>query len=343
MHPNPNGLKFGIVSSRSTGEEVAQVAFDNYVVTVGEMIQHLAVADAPILSVVWTIEPSTNVADYAVSVNNAVLTYLPAAALMTNPLTFAYGDAGNSQVVVTAEITTTLGTGTASNSFTVTSPTIGNIEVTMGNPEIFVNQMGETMFQLTAPGGGVVIEATVNGTQAAIGTIAFFQLVKNARTLNDSVTGQQYLSPTGEFILDVGGQVGEAPSYLYQGVSETLTPNQPTQFYITDSPGTSLPNPPGTLLIYSVGEDDPGDAEMYQSYLMFQSSTPGSIWVPVALVNWSWSSYTEAEDGSWSPAQNNLVLNDGGGTTYTFPTWQANTTASTWQGGPGPLAATEAP
>lgn len=100
--------------------------------------------------------------------------------------------------------------------------------------------------------------------------------------------------------------------------------------------------PIGTVEIGS--NDSPGERALstyagvsrndsFSAYVMYQSATSGSIWVPLTVASWSWSG-TATNNGGWTLTSSNFVPATclSGSSTTTFPFWTNlfSTVSSTW-------------
>lgn len=181
---------------------------------------------------------------------------------------------------------------------------------------------------------GITINCVAFGAQNVPGTLAFLQLANNMKTATDAQTGKPYhWSLNGQFVLDVGPNNAWV---FYQNAFEPLAPNANGQFDITDSPALELDA--DLFILESIGEGEGGPVvpETYQTYLMFCPASPNAIYVPIAMLSWSWEGYSQFEDGAWSPVQQPGNSVDPVGTATTnFPTWNGNTNGGQWVPGLG--------
>lgn len=130
----------------------------------------------------------------------------------------------------------------------------------------------------------------------------------------------------GQAALDVGP--GGAYTF-YQDVIEPLPVGGNAQVLVTDGPGNQL-GPPLTLV--AIGDGEPVVPESYQAFLMFAADSPGAVWVPLSVLNWSWEGYIQQQpDGSWGPIEKpGNAVNPAGTPTSLFATWTLNTTTGGW-------------
>ena len=174
------------------------------------------------------------------------------------------------------------------------------------------------------------MNAVLFGQQSSPGLVGILQLATNQRTGTDADNNPYHNTQNGIAVLDVG--LGGAYTF-YQNQIDALPVGVNAQVVVDDAPGQQL-GPPMSLV--SIGDEAPGP-ETYQAFLMFCSDSPGSIWVPLNVLTWTWEGYTELQaDATWGPVQepNNLV-NPAGVATGQFPTWTGKTTSGGWALGPG--------
>lgn len=293
--------------------------------TIGQPVQVYAInPSGPILAVAFNFDMTAVVETFLASEDAGNPVPYDAAGLVVNPLTFCPIKAG--PLLVTCTVTTPQGPQYVSITVQISAPTVTALSAITGNPEVWTTG-GKTLLQLTnQPNGpGITITATVNGTQALPGTLAFIQIARNARWLTGSDHRTHPWSLNGQPVVDVGG----GGSYIYQNTTEPLAPQQQAQtIWITDSPGQELGNP-NEFDMCSIGEQNA--PETYQSFLMFCANAMGSIWVPLAVLNWNWGGFSEVTNGAWGPVEDpQCQPNPGGMATRQFPTWQGNTSQGTW-------------
>lgn len=301
---------------------------DTYTVCVGQMIQHLAVSNVPILSVQWVVGGS-GVANYTLTPNAGTVTPITSDMLVQNPLTFAFTSADDWTVGV--YITTAYGTAYVTNDFVVTAPQVNFLDSM--TQQVYVGAYaGGTYLRFGDPDDptvpGIVINAVLFGAQNVPGWVGILQLATNQRFGTDDEGRPWHWSLNGQAVLDVG----PGGAYMfYQNQIEVLAPGANAQFDITDAPALEL-GPPFQFV--AVGDGDPIVPETYESYLMFIPVGPGSIWVPLSVLTWSWEGYSQFENGTWGPVrQPNNAVNPLGVLTDVFPTWTTNTNAGQWVAG----------
>lgn len=322
FRPLPDHVKIGIRTTLgdqvlATGEPTPDA---NYTVCVGQMGQHLATCNVPIIGVTWVLSGVNGVANYTATTAAGFVT--PITNLTMNPLIFAW--AGPGPCFVGVYVYTAYGTGYAQNNFTVTAPQVNFLEAATSQVQVapisgnqFL-QFGNQSLQQP----GITINAVVYGAQSVTGTLAIFQLCTNERFATDTDNKPWYWSLNGQSVLDVG----MTQSVIYQEEVATSTPGASAQFDVTDSPAMQL-GPP--LQFMAIGDGEPVVPETYNSYLMFQPA--GGIWVPLSVLTWNWAGYSQLENGVWSAAQDpENSVNPLGVVTTNFPTWTGNTGNGGW-------------
>lgn len=320
-------LVVSIERYRFIAEALTERIDDNYPVTVGDMTQHVAVSNFPIIAVNWTIDTVNVVAGFVATTTQGQAIPVGAAMLAQNPLTFAY--TAPTQSIITVEIVTTAGTANVSNSFTVTSPTVSQFRTVTGNAAIVTDTEGTWLKLTNPPGPGIDIYATVVGDQATGGTLGFIQLANNNRAVIYANSLSAHLSTNGQLILDVG----MTGTVLYQDVTAQLATGQSTSIYVTDSPAQQLQVPPSSIAEIIIGSLVP--EESYQTFLMFCPNSAQAVWVPLEVVNWGWGGVAAAENGSWILTDPSVTFDPEGVAVNQYPSWTTNTAApATWLPGP---------
>lgn len=333
LHPLPEDFAFSIYSTVGgiPVDSQSRNPDDTYTVCVGQMGTHLAVCNYPILSVQWVITPGTaGVADYLISSQTGVVVPIPGAAMVQNPLVFAFAQAGN--VVVGVYVVTPVGTGSAYNSFVVTAPQVNFLDSMTGAPQVRSNNTAGRLLFGPAPGqtDGIIINASLFGGQNVPGQVGILQLVNNQRFLIHIDGGDKYhWNLNNQWVLDVGP---ENAYIFYQNAMDTLYPGSNAQFEVTDTPSSDLAS---FLQLVSIGDQD-SDPETYMAYLMFQPVGQGSIFVPLSVLTWFWAGYTEREGDNWSPVKNpENSVNPLGEAATVFPQWTNYSFAGAWVPGMG--------
>jgi hypothetical protein len=323
----PDHVKIGIRTTVAdqvvaTGEPAPDA---NYTVCVGQIGQHLATCNVPILSVTWVLAGVNGVANYTATTAAGIVTPIAPTMLSGNPLIFAWAGPGACSVGV--YIYTAYGTGYAQNNFTVTAPQVNFLEA--ATSEVQVAPISGNQFlqfgnqSLQVP--GITINALVYGAQSVPGTLAIFQLCTNERFATDTDNRPWHWSLNGQSVLDIG----MTGTVIYQAATDLSTPGASAQFDVIDSPGMEL-GPP--LQLVAAGDGNPVVPETYNSYLMFQPA--GGIWVPLSVLTWYWAGYSRLENGVWSAAQDpENSVDPLGVVTANFPIWTANTGAGAWVAG----------
>ncbi len=306
----------------ATGEPAPDAT---YTVCVGQVGQHLATSNVPILAVQWVFAGGGPVANYTATPNAGILMPVTPQMLVTNPLTFAWSAGGASAVGV--YIYTAYGTGFASNNFQVTAPEVNFLDSMTS--QVYVGpQNNVTFLSFGNPSGGhpgITINNVVFGAQNVPGLLGIIQLATNQRFGTDTDNQPWHWSLNGQSVLDVG-QTG---TVFYQNEIAALNPGGNSRFDVTDSPALQLG--PSFQLV-AVGDGNPVVPETYNSYLMFQPA--GGIWVPLSMLTWNWAGFSQLENAVWSaPQEPENAVNPLGVPTNTFPTWTANTAGGHWVAG----------
>lgn len=326
IRPLPDHVKLGIRSVLG-GREVDQAAADTFTASVGEMGQHVAQSNVPILAVVWQISGGDPVAGYLITqALGQVLPLLPGA-LQENPLTFAFTTPGTWTVAV--YILTEEGEGFASNTFVITAPEVNFFDSQTGQVGVFTIA-GQPWLSFGIQGApGITMNAVLFGQQSTPGEVGILQLATNQRYGTDAQGLPYHNTQNGQAVLDVGP--GGAYTF-YQDELVPLAVGGNAQVMVTDGPGNLL-GPPLTLV--SIGENEGSPEvvpESYQAFLMFCADSPGAIFVPLSVLMWNWEGFTEQQpDGSWGAVQDpGNAVNPTGTPTSFFPTWTLNTTTGGW-------------
>ncbi len=152
--------------------------------TIGQPVQIYAVSpSAPILSVAFNFDMTAVVETFLASeASGGPVPYDPAG-LVVNPLMLCPIKAGT--LVFTCTVTTRYGPQVISLSLAVSAPTVTGLSAETGDPKVWVDGQQRAWLQFLGPNNsaGIVITATVSGTQALGGTLAFIQIAQNARWL----------------------------------------------------------------------------------------------------------------------------------------------------------------
>lgn len=292
-------------------------------VVVGEVGQHSARSNVRILSVQWVVPPAgAPLAGYLLSQTEGKPVPLPQP-LTLDPMFFAW--TAPCATYVGAFVTTTAGTGYVENYFYVQAPAVSSFTSVTGAP--WVGLMGNRNFLRFGayPADGITISATVTCPQNVSGTIGMIQLANNQRFMTDTDGISWRSRLNSQTVLDVG----PFPHWLfYQNEIVSIGSQQSGQIQITDAPALELGGPQRMV---AVGDGDPIVPERYQTYLMFQSSSPTSIWVPLGVLTWTWEGYTELANGNWSPVQQpGNTVNPAGALQAAMPSWTSNTASGGW-------------
>lgn len=316
-HGTPPALNLWLERYRIGSDGNRELISENYPVTIGEIAQHVAVSYPPPISVTWTISTPLVVAGFNPTTQAGQVIPVTPLMMSQNPLTFGFLVAG--QYVVTATITSAAGTGQASNSFTVTAPTLMSLSSITDTVGISQNSAGLTLLEFgTNPGPGIIITADVRGDQYADGQLAFIQLVNGSRFAIEGMWSS-HMSSNGQIVLDVG----MTNTVYYQNVLQSISSGQRVNFSVTDSPAQQLPVPPADWTAFIVGEN----LETYQAFLMFCSNAAGAVWVPIGILDWGWGGEAANEAGNWGLGEAQNTIHPIGIVSSAFPSWSSNTAA----------------
>jgi hypothetical protein len=325
-------VSHGGVSSTCSTDAVGNPIFGPH--CIGEILQFTAHQGSdPILGVQWEIDGGNPVGDYIFSQQSAILYPLTAQQLVAMQFTCAFTTVGTVKVVCNIE--THKGWHAHPGTVQINGPTLaefysrtGVVDVGMylGKP---VLMFGNPADQNNNP--GILIEAGAMGAPLVDGQVGILQLACNQRSASSPPPGHTFYqwSLINQWVLDVGPN--EAYTFYHD-----MTPQLPAQgsvnFTVTDCPAVGLDS--SVFNYVSIGDGAPFVPETYQAFLMFYPSAPPAIWVPLAVLTWSWDGWTQLDaDRNWIPVQDsNAAYCPEGVPTNTFPIWETNTSKGSWIG-----------
>lgn len=153
----------------------------------------------------------------------------------------------------------------------------GVARVSLGTPDPTIN--------------GIAFSAQVTNPSPLYGTaFGFLQIVNAGRTVTIDGGGVQVCPANGQVLCDTG----DPQNPLYQGQVRTLAPGQTGQLEAGDSPGIFTEGGLGQITRVTI------EQESFVTNLMVCCTEPGSIFVPVAAVDWRWSIDALRSAGGWS-------------------------------------------
>jgi hypothetical protein len=297
---------------------------------VGQKIELLVRAkpSAPLSNIQWTV-PAKNVKSYTQSLTSGTVTVLAAADLQAAALDFYWIEGGNKTVQVGA---VAKGNNlTANVTFNVLRPTVNHFTTSTSGVNLCVGtyfRPGTWMvaYKPSPVHYGCQWDAKVTAPAGGDGQIGFTQRINYLRRQTDNAGNPWKITSNGVFQLD--GDLGiqyKGPQNISAGGSTTLNGSN-----YSDSPGNGL----------STAEQQSSAADSFELYLMYKPGGLDSIWVTLAMANWSWAGQTTRIGAPASPANNwNAVsgasmTNDANGAdTTSLPTWTGRF-VGTWVAGP---------
>ncbi len=277
----------------------------------------------------WTIpgDDNTLIHDYTQSTSEGTVYPLSPGYLQSQDVQF-YWVASGTSLLVTYAATIDGHVYSAHTTFNVLRPTATlRSKTTTDTPAVAVDQPdGDGWIlhfgtpytsddpEVSHP--GITWNAQVSATADNAGQVAFVQLVQtDVRYTMDNVGQSKYVVSSGtEFVLDINAQQG-TPMYRdhFFDVGGTGDLGSASE---SDSPWIRLPS---SLLALR-------RSDVFETYLMYKSNQPGSIWVTLCDLEWYW--YGDAKkgsDGKWSLVGAGQYLPDPPGFDSThLPQWDHN-------------------
>lgn len=250
----------------------------------------------------WTI-PGTRIADYVVTCNgtgtppqcqnptSGVVTQL--SDLTTSTMDYYWVDGGDGrQVQYTIAINSQTVTGTS--TFNVKRPT-ASVTTSTGSVQVGTAWGFLSMSFGTPTTPGISFSQSVTMPSGFTGSTQWVQIANALRRRQDNAGNWERAQGSG---IDT--------TYPYDSGTST-----------SDSPGTPV-------LTGSYARETADDS--FQMYLMFRPSvgSTDTIWVPLRVVNWSWSGDTSRTGTTWSLTSSSNSTNPADADTTTHPTWTAN-------------------
>jgi hypothetical protein len=201
------------------------------------------------------------------------------------------------------------------------SPNHIDCEVTSRGAEVFINKDQETWLRL---GGGkagdvgihITFTAEPNGAE---GELAGIQLVKSIRIFEAKGEHFESVGTGATWALDLAAK---QESFLYLNRCAPL----PGPLQISDSPAQQLEDPfiENDFIAFEVNE-------MFRTWIMFRSATPGANWMPLYRLEWGWNAVARRGDtGEWQLSRQD-VFPPVRTATLEFPAWTTNVTQYKWQ------------
>jgi hypothetical protein len=291
-----------------------------YTVQVGELGQHVAQSNVPILAVQWVIQ-GTVLKGYPMAVGAGAPVPLSPSDFTTNPVMFAWMEPGI--FVVTCYITTAYGTSRVWNTFEVVAPVVQSFTATVGQTSVFDENDKQFLGLRSgddAMGAGIVFNAQVQAGDDVSGNVAFLQIAVNERAFVDFEGESWVMDDNGVEVLDNGA----APaSVLYAGQYWPIIATQTINPTTNDSPAQELNVP---IQKMNIGVT-PLVVEHYRMFVCFLPST-GGLWVPLAELDWYWGGYSafDNETLEYSPATSTSAGSFDSGPPTSLPAWTSAVT-----------------
>lgn len=297
--------------------------------TVGVIHEVSVVSNCAIVSVLWAFT-GPYVADYVIS--PIAGTVVPIQDFTTNPIQVAWTvGSGSAPYTISAWVTLDCGMYGGrvfvQETITITAPTVVEFGSGTGVVAVGDNAAGLTFLQFVGSaspvlsGYGIIIDALVNGTQAANGTIAYIQMCTNQRFIQQFGSGQKMWSLNDVPAVDIG----QYDTPIYQDETVALAAGSTDiSIQVKDAPGFQLNY---NVEFGAVGAED-GPPEVYETFLMFQPA--GGIWVTLAVLVWYWRGEASNVSGSWELSNQSCSDDPNGTAASDLPTWLNNTAEGYW-------------
>ena len=287
---------------------------------------------AGVKSIQWTIDGREyTVADYITTTTNGQLVMLTDEDLTKPTVKFAWWKPGT--YVVEEVLSLDNGeTNSLTITCTVTAPSIESVtysndgEVKVGtyqNQGTFIRLADRSDFNKD----GMYMNFTIAGTQYFKGQIGGFQLASYQRVAQYRNGSFKQLKTNGTYVLDVG----QTNTVLFQNLIVPIgTDSTNVDYHTHDGPGQEL-SVKGGLYVMHIGDDSPQIVpETYEMNVMYKADDePGSLWVPIQVLKWSWEGKAIFSTGRWNLQDGKVptpVPSDPTG----LPVWSNNTTDQTW-------------
>jgi hypothetical protein len=278
---------------------------------------------ATISSQSWTVQ-GNRVGGYTVTGGTGAFGLVtPFADSQTSNITFYWIEGGTNTVFYSATLTDG-SIYTAQATFTVNRPTatLAGV-VTSLNPPVSIISLAVGLGLYygdhdNTANAGIVFQFDV--TSPTPGDLGLIQLVNTVRSdsLTDGTT--KTTSTGGVFALDAAS----ATSPFFEAEGENAPNVIPIVNHVNSAPpgdDNAFSDSPGAGVFSTLQSLSFSDS--FQTYLMYRPSTPGSIWVTLNLLNWSWSGSAMMPGGGWvaGPADQYTAPAPTGTSSTALPQW----------------------
>jgi hypothetical protein len=293
-----NGRVEALVDPAAGISIVDQSANNSTTKIIGQAVQLIAVpspSGAPLTNVSWSI-PSPVVANYQPT--SAIATIAPLSQPSSNPVNFFWtGPFTNSNVTVTAKIYGVPVTATV--PYSVLAPTAVSLNA-QTNPIVWSETsssvalgLGNLTGSSTGTPPGITFTFSATAPSNGDGNLEVAQLIDRCNSLVTS-TG------TTEYGLSTQSQYWDDTSFPYG-----YTGDPPIVVDISN-PWTAVDEPTVSENGSSSGLKSYSNYDRFHTYLIYQSTSPGSIWVSLGYLSWSWKATVTNNSGTWSLTTNVL-------------------------------------
>lgn len=195
----------------------------------------------------------------------------------------------------------------------------------------YVVVTGNGLFNMFRPQAKVTTQTTSVNVNSSRGYLALVFADSSAR----GITFYHTINTFGFSGSILWAQVVSSPVYQLQDTSSTwhlVTPNGPAPYGDDPIPyqGFYGPDPydAPNLGLPSSGYMRAGASSSFEMWMMFQP--PGGIWVPLRVVNWSWSGSATNGPSGWGLQSGNNSPNPTDFDTETYPVWNSHFSNSQW-------------
>ncbi len=303
-----------------------------YETVIGQVSQHIAQSNVPILQVAWQIQGiESTVKNYTTTTVLGQPTFLSQWDLTQNLIQFCWWRPGT--YIVTCTITTAFGVSQSSNSFVVTSPLVRDFNAWTGIVGVgLYHQARMIRFAYSMnnfQNDGIYMNGIIAGLQSVDGYVAGIQLASNQRFCTADNSMNYRYDTNGTYILDTG----MTNTVFYQNhIVQLLNNGSNVNYEVNDGPGAELDSNVIRAMFIGDGDVTPNIPETYKMYIMFCPEVVGGIWVPLKVMVWGWEGYTtyDTSTQNWGQAEGTNVPEPIVSNPVDFPVWNKNTSQSHW-------------